>query len=236
MFEYRSVLKSRIFSILLILCLSTTGCATLAVEQFIQHPSSEFFDVFKPTDKEWSGVYSGLEVINNHGYVRIVAVPPPDDCKERPLLNLLLPAEKNTDGKVMLRLGGSIKQLPTEDKYIGQSVRLIFYQSLNESDMKVDVKKDIALIQQNSSWLGYPSVVVVRFINLYPGAITYQTGPQADAFSVRNFDCAGDCYTQWYCKNRENNVAGVILTPFAIAFDVVTFPIQILFFAFNYGK
>jgi len=129
----------------LTLFLSLTGCATLAVDQFIHHPTTHVTDEFAPEKKEFSGVYSGIEVINNRSYAHIVIVP---DCKEMQTLNLFLPTEKNFDTKAIVGTGGSQKeQIPNDDKYIGQFVRILSYQLSN--DMKTEIDKGMIPMQSS---------------------------------------------------------------------------------------
>lgn len=231
--KFKTTTRLLISTSLLVVCISLIGCATLAVEQFIHHPSSQYPEMFNPIEKEWSGIYTGIEVIDNVRYACVVAIPASADCPEKPTINLLLPIEKNSKNSARLRLGGSEKkQSSTNDQYIGQPVKILFFQSKNKGEINEKIKNDISLIEPNSNWSGYPSSIIVRFNGLYPDVLTYRIGLKTDDYLVREFDCAGECNTKWFCKDKENNVAGNILKPIAVVVDVITVPVQILVITF----
>jgi hypothetical protein len=50
------------------------------------------------------------------------------------------------------------------------------------------------------------------------------------ALRLRNNDSFKEFYQNFECKNKENNVAGWILTPFAAVTDIVALPVYILVF------
>jgi len=130
MSQHKTILNLWLFVFSLTLFLSLSGCATLAVDQFILHPQSEFIEEFTPKTNELAGTYSGLETINGHSYASIMVLPVSNDCKEKPVIELLLPMENNSDDKSTLRLGKSTnEQLLGGDKYAGQPVRIVFYSS-----------------------------------------------------------------------------------------------------------
>ena len=149
--------KQKITSSLLVsvfflaLCLSVTGCVTLAVDQFITHSKSKFLDEFNPPDKQWIGIYSGLTTISGHSYARIRLLPDSGDCEERPVHELLLPMEKNFDAKVTARFGHSIsKSLPVNERYAGQPIKIISYLLSNEKEKSID--KDITSMLSSYHW------------------------------------------------------------------------------------
>jgi hypothetical protein len=229
MFQHKTILNLWLFLFSLTLFLSLTGCATLAVNQFIHHPQSDFVDEFTPTNNDLAGTYSGLETINGRSYASIMVLPDSNDCKERPVIELLLPMEKNSDAKSTLRFGKSTKeQLPSGDKYTGQPVRIVFYSSSNDNEINID--KSMTLMLSGHNWRGYPSVVIVGYKkgSRYIDRLAYRIAPEVNDFLVRPFDCNGLCHSAWACKNKENNVAGIILTPFAVVFDFITAPVQLL--------
>jgi hypothetical protein len=233
MSQHKTILKLLLSIFSLTLFLSLTGCATLAVNQFIHHPSTDIMDELAPTNKDLSGVYSGIEVINNHNYARIIVTPA---CKEMPIINLLLPTEKNFDNKAILRLGDSKKeQLPHEDKYIGQSVKIFSYKVSN--DKKTDIDKDMMPIQSTLDWHGYPSTIIVQFeeSDLWKEkkaqeTISYKIGSKANDVLDRSlyWDCKNGPCGDWQCKNKENNFAGIILKIFTVPLDIITLPVQML--------
>lgn len=229
MFQHKIILKLWLFLFSLTLCLSLTGCATFAVNQFVLHPQSDFADEFMPTNHELAGNYSGLETINGHRYASIMVLPLTNDCKERPAIELLLPMEKNSDAKAMLRFGKSTKeQLPGGDKYNGQPVRIVFYASSNDNEMNID--KSMTLMLSGHNWRGYPSVVIVAYKkgSRYIDKLAYRIAPEVNAFLVKTFDCNEICNSTWTCENKKNIVAGIFLMPFAVAFDLITTPVQLL--------
>lgn len=234
MSQHKTIQNLWLFLFSLTLFLSLTGCATLAVDQFIFHPQSEFVDEFTPTTNELSGTYSGLEMINGHSYARIMVLPDSNDCKERPVIELLLPMEKNSDAKSTLRFDKSTKeQLTSADKYAGQLVRIVFYSSSNHNEMNID--KSMTLMLSGHNWRGYPSVVIVGYkkSSRYIDKLAYRIAPEVNDFLVRPFDCNGLCNSAWTCKNKGNNAAGIILIPFAVVFDTITSPVQLLFSIVN---
>jgi hypothetical protein len=229
MFQRKIILKIWLFLFSLTLCLSLTGCATYAVNQFILHPQSDFADEFMPTNNELAGTYSGLETINGHRYASIMVLPHSNDCKERPVIELLLPMVNNSDAKASMRFGNATKmQLPGSDKYNGQPVRLVFYASLNENEMNID--KSITLMLAGHKWRGYPSVVIVAYKkdSRYIDRLAYRIAPEVNAFLVKPFDCNEICNSTWTCANNRNIVAGIFLIPFAVVFDLITTPVQLL--------
>jgi uncharacterized protein YceK len=234
MSQHKTILNLWLFLFSLTLFLSLTGCATISVYQFILHPQSEFGDEFMPTNNELAGTYSGLETINGHSYASIMVLPYSNDCKERPVIELLLPMEKNSDAKSTLRFGKSTKeQLPGGDKYAGQPVRIVFYSSSNDNEINID--KSMTLMLSGHNWRGYPSVVIVGYKKggLYINRLAYRIAPENNDFLVRPFDCNELCHSAWTCKNKENNVAGIILIPFAVVFDTITAPVQLLLTVVN---
>ena len=234
MSQHKTILNLWLFLFSLTLFLSLTGCATISVYQFILHPQSEFGDEFMPTNNELAGTYSGLETINGHSYASIMVLPDSNDCKERPVIELLLPMEKNSDAKSTLRFGKSTKeQLPGGDEYTGQPVRIVFYSSSNDNEMNID--KSMTLMLSGHNWRGYPSVVIVGYKkgSRYIDRLAYKIAPEVNDFLVRPFDCNELCHSTWTCKNKGNNAAGIILIPFAVFFDFITAPVQLLFTIVN---
>ena len=229
MFQQKIILKIWLFLFSLTLFLSLTGCATVAVNQFIIHPQSDFADEFMPTNNELAGTYSGLETINGHRYATIMVLPRSNDCKERPVIELLLPMVSNADAKAMIRFGKSTKEpLPGLDKYNGQPVRIIFYSASNENEMNIN--KAMTLMLSGHKWHGYPSVVIVAYKkdNRYIDRLAYRSAPEVTALFVTPFDCNEICDATWTCENKRNIGAGIVLIPFAVVFDLITTPIQLL--------
>jgi hypothetical protein len=229
MFRNKIILKIWLFLFSLTLFLSLTGCATIAVNQFILHPQSDFADEFMPTNNELAGTYSGIETINGHSYASIMVLPHSNACKERPVIELLLPMIKNSDAKARLRFGKPTKeQLSGGDKYNGQPVRIVFYSSSNDNEMNMD--KSMTLMLSGHNWRGYPSVVIVAYKkgSRSIDRLAYRIAPKVNDFLVQPFDCNESCNSTWTCKNKGNIVAGIFLMPFAVAFDLITTPVQLL--------
>jgi hypothetical protein len=229
MFQHKIILKLWLFLFSLTLFLSLTGCATFAVNQFILHPQSDFADEFMPTNNELAGNFSGLETINGHRYASIMVLPRSNDCKERPAIELLLPMVNISDAKARLRFGKATKEpLPGGDKYNGQPVRIVFYSSSNENEMNID--KAMTLMLSGHKWRGYPSVVIVAYKkgSRYIDKLAYRIAPEVNDFLVQPFDCNEICDATWTCENKRNIAAGIVLIPFAVAFDLITTPIQLL--------
>jgi hypothetical protein len=219
-----------LFLFSLTLYLSLTGCATLAVDQLFLRPQSDFIDEFTPKTNELAGTYFGLETINGHSYASIIVLPVSNDCKEKPVIELLLPMEKNSDAKSTLRLGKSTnEQLPGGDKYAGQPVRIVFYSSSHDDD-EMSIDQTMTFMLSGHNWRGYPSVVIVGYKKniRYIDRLAYRIAPEVNDVLVRPFDCNELCDTPWKCKNRGNKVAGIILIPFAVVFDTITAPAQLL--------
>jgi len=228
MSQHKTILKLLLFLFSLILFLSLTGCATLAVDHFLLHPRSAFVDEFTPTTDELAGTYSGSETINGHSYAIIMVLNDSNDCKERPVIELLLPMEKNSDANSTLRFGKSTQgQLSGEDIYTGQPVRIIFYSSSNDNETNID--KSMALMLSRHNWLGYPPVIIVGYKkgSRYIDRLAYRIAPEGNDFLVRPFDCNELCHSTWTCKNKEYNASGIILMPFAFVFDFITAPVQV---------
>jgi hypothetical protein len=229
MFQHKIMLNLWLFLFSLTLFLSLTGCATFAVNQFVLHPQSDFADDFMPTNNELAGTYSGLETINGHSFASITILPHSNDCKERPVIELLLPVEKNSDAKSTLRFGKSTKeQLSGTDKYAGQPVRIVFYSSSNDNERNID--KSMTLMLTGHNWRGYPSVVILGYKkgSRYIDKLAYRIAPKVDDFLVQPFDCNEICNSTWTCENKRNIVGGIFLIPFAVAFDLITTPVQLL--------
>jgi hypothetical protein len=229
MSQNKTILSLWLFLFSLTLFLSLTGCATMAVNQLINHPQSDFVDEFTPTNHGLTGTYSGLETINGHSYASIMVLPDSNDCKERPVIELLLPMEKNSDAKATLRFGKFIKeQLTGGDRYTGQPVRIVFYSSSNDNEINID--KSMTLMMSGHNWRGYPSVVIVGYKkgSRYIDRLAYRIAPEVNAFLVKPFDCNEICNSTWTCENKRNIVAGIFLIPFAVAFDLITTPVQLL--------
>ena len=208
--------------------LSLTGCATTAVNQLILHPPSDFADEFLPTNNALAGTFSGLETINGHRYAGIMVLPHSKDCKERPVIELLLPMVNNADAKAGLRFGKSTnEQLPGRDKYYGQPVRIIFYSSSDDGEMNIN--KTMTSMLSGHNWRGYPSVVIVAYKKGMRSIdrITYRIAPEVNDVLVKPFDCNEMCTSTWTCENKGNLTAAILLMPFAVAFDLITTPVQL---------
>lgn len=213
--------------IFLTFCLSITGCATLAVDQFIHHPRSELYDEIKPTNKQLTGVYSGLEIVKGQNYARIEILPNSEDCKERPVVELLLPMEKNSDAKATFRFDKSINDnLRIKDKDAVQPVNIIFYSP--KIDKEKSIEEGMKLTLSSYNWAGYPSTLIVGYKSGYADTFAYQIASGGEDVVVRSLDWAGAYHTKWMCKNKENNTAGILLKPFSVVLDIVTAPLQLL--------
>ena len=230
MSQRKAILKLWLFLFSLMLFLLLTGCITLAVNQFIQHPQISMEGMFfSPTNKQFtSGVYLGRSTVKGLSYARIEVKSVVEGCKEgHPAIELLLPMEKNTDAKVTTRSGFSSKELLfVKDEYVGQPVKIIFYSPSKDKEINID--KDMALMMSSYNWSGYPSVVIIGFIEGGIKSFAYRIAPEADDFMVchfHNYELVG-AYT---CTKDADNYAGIILKPFAIDLDIITFPIQFLF-------
>jgi hypothetical protein len=242
MSQHKTILNFWLFFFFLILCLFITGCATILVRDCIQNPSSGFDDEFSQANKQLSGVYSGFKTFSGLSYARIEILPASNDCKNRPVLELLLPMEKNSNDNA-IAIARAVnnpenEQLPVLDKYTGQSVKIIFYSPSN--DEKINIDKDMASMLSSYNWYGYPSVVIIapskrcgysacnhevshgNFILLTPN-IAYRVGSKADDIWVHSLEAQGG----WNCENTANKITGSILKPFAVVFDVITSPVQL---------
>jgi hypothetical protein len=229
MFQNKIILKIWLFLFSLTILLSLTGCATYAVNQFILHPQSDFADEFMPTNNELAGTYSGLETINGHRYASIIVLPHSNDCKARPVIELLLPMVNNSDAKAMLRFSKSTKeQVPGGDKYNGQPVRIVFYSSSNDNEINID--KSMTVMLSGHNWRGYPSVVIVAYkkSSRHIDRLAYRSAPEVNDLLVHPFDCNEICDSTWTCENKGNIAAGIVLIPFAVTFDLITTPVQLL--------
>jgi len=229
MSQHKTIMNLWLFLFSLTLFLSLAGCATIVVDQFIFHPRSDFVDEFTPTSNDLAGTYSGLETINGRSYASIMVLPDSNDCKERPVIELLLPMEKNSDAKSTLRFGKSTKeQFPGGDKYTGLPVRIVFYSSSNDNEMNID--KSMTLMLSGHNWRGYPSVVIVGFKKdgSYINNLAYRIAPETDDCLVRNFTTEINKSKKWPCTKNLNKVAEVILTPFTLVLDIITAPVQFL--------
>ncbi|MBI4826325.1 MAG: hypothetical protein HY807_07885 [Nitrospirae bacterium] len=182
-----------------------------------------------------AGVYSGFENINGKSNARIIVLPDSEDCKERPVIELLLPMEKDSDSEVTFRLSDSInEQFLVKDKYSGQPVKIIFYSTTN--DKKSNIDEGMKLMLSNYNWPGYPSTLIVGFKrNIYADTFAYKIASGDEDITMHHFNAEGKNHNKWACKNKENNVAGTMLKPFTVIFDIITFPIQALFAAIILG-
>lgn len=211
-------------------CVSMAGCATLATDQFIHHPRSELNDEFKPTNKQLAGVYSGLEIVKGQNYARIEILPNSEDCRERPVIELLLPMENNLDSKATYHFGKPIKEIKEinslREKDTAHPVNIILYSP--QGDMKKNVEEGMKLELSSYEWQDYPSTVIVGYKSNYADTFAYKIASGSEGFVVRSLDTKSAYHNRWMCKNKENNVAGILIKPFAIVLDIATSPLQFL--------
>jgi|GEM_PF-3460137 hypothetical protein len=232
MSQHKTILNLWLFFFSLILFLSVTGCATVTVNNYIHHPNISLEEeYFSPTNKQFtSGTYLGLEILKGQSYARIKIKSVTEGCTEGPsFIELLLPMEKNSNAKATFRPFNQSKneQFPVEDKYAGQPVKIIFYSPSNDKDINID--KDMALMVSNYNWSGYPSVVIVGFTKggSAINSLAYRISPETNNFLVCYFE-NNSSVGPGTCTKKKNSVAGIILTPFAVVLDIITFPAQML--------
>jgi hypothetical protein len=230
MSQHKTILNLWLFCFSLTLFSSLAGCATLAVNQFIYHPRISLEEeYFSPTNKQsTSGIYLGLETVKGQSYARIKVKSVAEGCIEEPsFIELLLPMEKNSDAKATYRPFNQSKneQFSVEDKYAGQPVKIILYSP--SEDKAINIDQDMALMMPSYNWSGYPSAVIVGFTKGDIKNLAYRISYESDDFLICHFV---NNYTvgNGTCTKKENNVAGIILTPLAVIVDFVTAPIQLL--------
>lgn len=220
---YNKVLRLLAAVLLLTSLWSLSGCATTAVDQYIHHPGSSFIDEFDPINKQMAGIYTGLEKINCITYARIIVPPNLEKCQGMPVIELLLPMEKDSDAKAILRFPESVNEKSLlKDKYSGQTVNMVFY-SPSENTEK-DSDKGMKLMLSNHEWNGYPSAVIIGFKNKYAAICTYRIASEDVNIVMTDFKDTGELSSRWACKNMENNVAGYMLKPFAVIYDIASVP------------
>ena len=232
--QFKTVSNLLALFIFLILYLCIQGCATFVVQRFVAHPESSLSDEFEAPKIGLEGVYSGHEFINGQYYACIQIVPDSNDCKERPNFNLLLPLEKNADTNATVLLKTSIQKESLQiDTFVGLPVKILFYVKPEDKSDKTDTEKSMTLMLSDKKWIGYPSTIIVELKkNRDPLKFAYRIGSNTDdmVLRLRDDNSFKEFYQNFKCKNKENNVAAGILTPFAAVTDIVALPIYILVF------
>jgi hypothetical protein len=212
--------------VFLFLCfISITGCATMMVDE-LDHPMPSLYNEYWLNNKGLDGVYTGIEEIQNQPYARFQLNITPD-CEEPPKIDLLLPLDKYSNNKALLRFGRNSDKLSSLNK----SVQIVVYSTSIHSKKDMDVNS----LLPPDSWQGYPSKIIVKLFSNKenPDSIilAYRSGPTSEDIQLR---IANGERSHWRCDNRGSHTFAAILKPFAVVFDFVTFPFQALLMAIAY--
>lgn len=214
-------------AVVLMFFLSLSGCATISVKHLVKYHKYYVFDEFDPAKKELLGIYSGTHEISGNKFSRVAIQP---SCKQMPIINLFLPIENISNSQAILCC--VCFGLPDNKEFSGQVVKIQLSQSNHET---IDINKVSEDLQNSLEWQGYPATIIFRHESkAIKSSIIYKTGPEANAFTTLYVisKCDNSSCGPYYCRNNDSirNIPVYMLMPFAFVFDLITLPIQAIFF------
>jgi hypothetical protein len=195
------------------------GCATLAVEQALDrpttYPSFEFQNQKNGFKFELDGQYHNQRKINNQDYGIIQIKGAPGSCRQNSDIELLIPFGSDANSEAILN------ESPTYTD-VGLPVKIIF------NPIPGREIGDVNNLLPPDTWKGYPSVIIMHGIQTEKGLITvaYRTGSDLGNIRIRTVNVSE---LKWICRDKKKYIESMIFEPFTCVLDIITFPIQFLF-------
>ncbi len=200
--------------LVLIAALGISGCATVVVNGFRETEGSPGLEV-RSRSSSLEGRYIGNTEIQGNQYARIVILEPRAVCDDRSQIEMLLPLSPDKVARPLLKES----RQPVTEKGKPVTIRLDIFDKLKAGEL---IKAE--------SWQGYPDIIIFRHEMEDPPTVLYRFGPApAD---LRDEGIENDL--KWVCRSHFAYVSSIALLPFAVAFDVVTFPVQLLIIALGH--
>lgn len=204
------------FLFLFILSLFCSGCATLYL-QVEGIPESFSSKEIGKKAAILDSKYCGQETINEKEYHRYIIKGTRAACKYDSTIDMLLSIDAGKKSEVIFReanLKKTCKEQPAQ----------VYY-------MFIPAKNDLETDSVN-----YPKKIFI----LPPGQfgsdemkVSYQDTSKDQ--TARFVDASVDSSDlKWICRDKGKYAAYCALTPFAVVFDALTWPLQLIIFAFSY--
>lgn len=194
--------------------LGISGCATVVVNGFRETEGSPGLEV-RSRSSSLEGSYIGNTEIEGNKYARIVILEPRAVCDDQSQIEMLLPLSSEKVARPLLK---EFRQPETEK---GKLVTI-----------RLDVfdKSKAGELTKAESWQGHPDIIIFRHEMKDPPTLLYRFGPApAD---LRDEGIENDL--KWVCRSRSAYFSSIALLPFAVVFDVITFPMQLLIIALGH--
>lgn len=221
----KKIFLSIIFIVAIVCCFS--GCATHSLNMKIEPnyyataPWQEVNDKKSRSDRyrQFTGYYTGGEIVGKQSYARILLRDSDNVCREKNSIELLIPVGAGS-GVVPIIRDASPNQ--SNSLYPSKKVNII---AINHTGQRTEPK----YILPKEKWKGYPSDILLTDDGEYQKErvikVAYHNGPEDDDIIFSSADTSN---LGWVCRKKEENKMGYyFLYPFAIAFDIITSPIQI---------
>lgn len=191
-----------------------SGCATVIVNGIRKTEGSPGLEV-RSRGSYLEGNYLGDIEQDGYRFARIIILNPRAVCDDQTQIEMLLPLTSAHSARPLLREVQGI----TNEKENRVKILLDIY----------DEPRAEAVIN-SESWAGYPSSIIIRHESNDPPTVFYRFGPgQSD---LRHDDIATEL--KWVCRSRAVYFGSMALLPFAVAFDIVTFPLQLIVIALGH--
>ena len=221
----KNIFLSVMFIIAMACCFS--GCATHSLNMKIEpnyyatSPWQEINGNKSHSDRyrQLTGNYTGEEIVKNQNYARILLTDTNNVCHEKNSIELLIPVGAESDVVPIIRDASSNQ---SNSLYPVKKVNVI---AINRTSLKTEPK----YILPKEKWKGYPSNILLTDDGEYKKErvikVAYHNGPGDDDIIFSSADTSN---LGWVCRKKEESKTGYyFLYPFAIAFDIITSPIQI---------
>jgi uncharacterized protein YceK len=200
--------------IVIIVFLGTSGCATVVVNGFRETEGSPSLEV-RSRSSSLDGSYIGNVEIDGYEFARIVILEPRAACEDHSQIEMLLPlsAEKAAHPRLK-EITGAVTEK-------GKTIAI----RINVFD-----KSKARELTKAESWQGYPDNIIFRHEVDDPPTVLYRFGPAPS--DVRDESVEDDL--EWVCRSRAAYIGSIALLPFAVVFDILTFPVQLIIIALGH--
>jgi hypothetical protein len=213
-----------------------SGCATMAIG--LNYGKAEAKKEVRKKEKiQWeqspclelsnglNGSFIGYETIGDENYIRILLNGNLNPCRVNAPIELLLPSGIGSAKPAILREASSKQDTILNDD---GRIKIIMLLPYNQ-------EAEIENILSNEKWLGYPTNVIISGCHRL-GAVelnlAYRTGKKKNEYV--SFILSDTTALEYVCRKKEATeditLNEYYLYPFAIAFDLITLPIQIIVF------
>jgi uncharacterized protein YceK len=208
------MIKKRVAKVALVLIaiIGTSGCATVITNGIRETEQSPGMEV-RHRNGKLDGNYIGNIERNGIIFSRIVINEPRAACDDHSQIEMQIPHNLDKSSLPFL----------TEAKDN-------FQEKDNPVEIILDGNDKVVELIKSEPWVGYPRKIIFRHNWKTPPTVFYRFGPGQSEF--RDESIEEDI--KWVCRSRSLYIGTTILLPFAVVFDVFTFPVQIILVAIGH--